>query len=155
MVKVQKSTIRQSTGLIALGVTLLCTVPLMSSAVEAETRTDAHGAHQDMEDHIPSHAEIVAMIPVIETVNECHSSGEPVHSEETVDAATGREHIRLMVCESALEDDIRAEAYADAREDLRDARDEVARASEVTENIRAEILAQLDREISRLSAVTP
>ena len=101
----------------------------------------------ELAEMIPDREELLAMIPVIESVEACHASGEAVHSEETTDPATGREHVRLMICRDALVVDARAEAM----EGLREARAEIASEEDIPEDIRAEVLASLDAEIAQLS----
>lgn len=96
---------------------------------------------------VPSEAEIRAMIPDIQTVERCHASGEVVHSEESIDPATGRERVRLMICR----DRVVADARSNALEGLREARAEVAADADVPEAVRADVLARLDASIASLS----
>ena len=96
---------------------------------------------------IPDAEEIRAMIPDIQTVEQCHASGAPVHSEESVDPATGRERIRLMICRDRLAADVRS----DALEGLREARSEIAADADIPDSVRADVLASLDASIAQLS----
>lgn len=96
---------------------------------------------------IPDREELLAMIPDIETVEQCHASGEVVHSEESTDPATGRERVRLMICRDRLAEDARS----DALEGLREARAEVAADADVPDAVRADVLATLDESIASLS----
>jgi len=100
----------------------------------------------ELRESIPDREELLAMIPIIETVEECHASGEFMHSEESTDPATGRERVRLMMCREGLATQIRSEAL----EDLREARNEVANEEDISGDVRADVLASLDARIAQL-----
>lgn len=101
----------------------------------------------ELRESIPDREELLAMIPIIETVEECHASGEFMHSEESTDPATGRERLRLMICREGLAVQIRSEAL----EDLREARNEIADEEDIPREVRADVLASLDARIARLA----
>lgn len=101
----------------------------------------------ELQEMVPDREELLAMIPVIESVEACHASGEAVHSEESTDPATGREHLRLMICREALA----VGARAGALEGLREARTEIASEADIPSDIRADVLATLDAQIAMLS----
>ena len=96
---------------------------------------------------VPDRAALLATIPDIQTVEQCHASGEVVHSEESIDPATGRERVRLMICR----DRVVADARSSALEGLREARAEVAADADVPDAVRADVLARLDASIASLS----
>ncbi|WP_299321312.1 hypothetical protein [Parasphingopyxis sp.] len=96
---------------------------------------------------VPSEAEIRAMIPDIQSVEQCHASGEAVYSEESTDPATGRERVRLMICRDRLVEDARSGAL----EGLREARAEVAADADIPDSVRVDVLATLDDRIASLS----
>lgn len=95
---------------------------------------------------IPDREELMAMIPDVETLEQCHASGEAVHTDESVDPATGRERIRIMICRERMGQQARAEAL----DGMREARSEVAADADIPEDIRAMVLARLDAGIARL-----
>ena len=95
---------------------------------------------------IPDREELMAMIPDVETLEQCHASGEAVHTDESVDPATGRERIRIMICRERMGQQARAEAL----DGMREARSEVAADGDIPEDIRAMVLARLDAGIARL-----
>ena len=100
----------------------------------------------ELREMIPNREELLAMIPDVETLEQCHPNGEAVHTDESVDPATGRERIRIMICRERLGQQGRAEAL----EGMREARSEVAADAEIPEDIRTMVLARLDAGIARL-----
>ncbi|QLC21940.1 hypothetical protein HFP51_06940 [Parasphingopyxis sp. CP4] len=100
----------------------------------------------ELREMIPDREELLAMIPDVETLEQCHANGEAVHTDESVDPATGRERIRIMICRERLGQQGRAEAL----EGMREARSEVAADAEIPEDIRTMVLARLDAGIARL-----
>ncbi|MEM8695412.1 MAG: M56 family metallopeptidase [Pseudomonadota bacterium] len=101
----------------------------------------------ELREMVPDREELIAAIPDIETIEQCHESGEAVHSEESTDPATGRERLRLMICRERLANDVRV----DTLESLRQARDQVSADGEIPATVRADVLAVLDERIGRLS----
>lgn len=93
---------------------------------------------------IPSEADIRRQIPNVDVRNGCEGD-KAVSRRETVDA-DGRRHIRVRICEAA----IRAQAAGAARAGLVKARADVARAVRMSDEIRAEVLRDLDEEIARI-----
>ncbi|QLC24677.1 hypothetical protein HFP57_06300 [Parasphingopyxis algicola] len=101
----------------------------------------------ELREMVPNREELLARIPDIETLEQCHESGEAVHSEESTDPATGRQRLRLMICRERLAENARTEAL----EGLREARDEVAGEADMPADVRADVLATLDAQIANLS----
>jgi beta-lactamase regulating signal transducer with metallopeptidase domain len=143
--------------------------PVAPQASRASTAIAAHAVDvRDMEDAmppippvppvpptpwmkgIPTEAQISAMIPRIDVEQRC-GAGRPV-ATETTRAANGKaQRIRIMICQS----DIERKARDSALQGLQQARAQVARADwqrdrAMTEEIRADVLADLDQEIARL-----
>jgi beta-lactamase regulating signal transducer with metallopeptidase domain len=101
---------------------------------------------------IPTAAEIRRMVPVVDVRNGCEG-GDTVSQRETV-TSDGRRHIRVRICQAAIERQARQArqaARADimaARADVMAARAEVAR--DMSSQARAEALRDMDREIADL-----
>jgi len=93
---------------------------------------------------IPSEADIRRRIPNVDVRNGCDGD-QTVSHRETV-GADGRRHIRVRICETA----IKAQASNAARAGLIKARAEAARAMKMSDEIRAEVLRDLDEEIARI-----
>ena len=117
---------------------------LIPSEAELREMIPSESALREM---VPDREELLAMIPTFESVEACHVSGEAVHSEESTDPATGREHVRLMICRDALAVDARAGAL----EGLQEARAEIAAEENMPGQTRADVLATLDAQIAMLA----
>jgi len=127
---------------------MMLTAEEIQAMVPSEAELRAMIPNQaELRESIPDREELLAMIPIIETVEECHASGEFMHSEESTDPATGRERVRLMMCREGLATQIRSEVL----EDLREARDEVASEENIPSNVRADVLASLDARIAQMA----
>ncbi|SCW49629.1 Signal transducer regulating beta-lactamase production, contains metallopeptidase domain [Sphingobium faniae] len=115
-------------------------VPPVPPAPPAPPAVDAGAAAHA----IPSGADIRRQIPNVDVRNGCEGD-RAVNHQETVDA-DGRRHIRVRICDTA----IKAQAAGAARAGLVKARAEVARAIKMSDEIRAEVLRDLDEEIARI-----
>ncbi len=91
---------------------------------------------------IPTAAEIRRMVPVIDVRNGCED-GKTVSRRETM-TDDGRRNIRIRICEAAIE----RQAQQAARADMMAARAEVARARDMSRQVRAEILRDMDQDIA-------
>lgn len=93
---------------------------------------------------VPTEAELRRRIPDVDVRNGCDGD-QTVSHRETV-GADGRRHIRVRICQDAIE----ARANSAARAGLVKARAEVKRAIKMSDEIKAEVLRDLDEEIARI-----
>lgn len=115
---------------------------------DGERRVRRHVIHRrgDHDEHdIPTREELRAMIPEIDIEEACDGRATPVHSVRR-QGDNGREQIAITICREGLAE----EARQSALEGLREAREELADVRELSDTLRAEILADLDREIAEL-----
>lgn len=144
--------------------------PVVRSEKGRITVTHADGR---VETHrIPTEADIARMVPVVDVRDGCDGSGRTTSRSETVDA-NGRRHIKVRICNSAIERAAdRAEAQAEraaARADrdmaraeraqqsahvaalsgLRAARARIANNASMPDYARAEALRGIDRSIAQ------
>lgn len=99
---------------------------------------------------IPTADQINAMIPRIDVEQHCDGAG-PVTTETSVAANGKAQRVRIMICER----DVALRARRTALHSLQQARAGVAAAQmgrdrAMSESIRAQVLADLDKEIARL-----
>lgn len=107
-------------------------------------RSDGHSA-------MPTDAEIAAMIPEIDVQRikgKC-DTGEPVVSETVTGKDGKQQKIRIQLCgDRAMAQNARASAL----EGLTEARGEIASDGDMPASVRAQVLANLDRQIARMRA---
>lgn len=99
---------------------------------------------------IPTEAEIEAMIPIVEVKEgqSCAGARDYVNTtEETVTVdGRARQKIRISICGK----DIARHARAEALQGMAEARADIARERDLSEKMRANILADLDREMAKI-----
>lgn len=112
-----------------------------------EARIDAHQRaliRRQALEGVPTAAEIRRMVPDVAVEHRCQGR-EPVSSTETT-TVDGRQRVRVMICNKAIERDARRSAL----KGLQEARRDISREANLSPEIRTRILADLDRDIARM-----